>query len=99
MTASGGGLSFMITMATLTISGGADNLGLYIPMFAGMTLLQIAVVLAVFCIMSLIWCTIAQTIAGMPWLKKLMQKYNKILMPLILIGLGIYVLADNGVIL
>ena len=27
ITASGGGLSFMVTMATLTISGGADNIG------------------------------------------------------------------------
>ena len=99
ITASGGGLSFMITMATLTISGGADNIGLYVPMFAGMNMAQVGITLAVFCAMSVLWCTIARFIAAMPVLKQLMEKYNKILMPIILILLGIYVLIKSGVIL
>ena len=98
ITASGGGLSFMVTMATLTISGGADNIGLYVPMFLGMNMAQTGVTLAVFCAMSVLWCTIARFIAAMPLLKQLMEKYNKILMPIILILLGIYVLIKSGVI-
>ncbi len=98
ITASGGGFSFMVTMATLTISGGADNIGLYVPMFTGMNLAQVGVTLAVFCAMSVLWCTIARFIAAMPLLRQLMEKYNKILMPVILIGLGIYVLIKSGVI-
>ncbi|WP_185696115.1 cadmium resistance transporter [Weissella viridescens] len=80
------------TIMTLTVSNGADNMGIYIPLFSKYSNTQMWGVLLLFVIMIPIWCWIGEKIADLPVIKNFVQKYQKVLVPIIYIGLGLYIL-------
>lgn len=85
------GLSLAAIM-TLTVSNGADNMGIYIPLFSKYNSGQMWLVLLIFLILIPIWCWIGEQIADLPAIKNFVQKYQKILVPIIYVGLGLYIL-------
>ncbi|WJI90569.1 cadmium resistance transporter [Weissella viridescens] len=80
------------TIMTLTISNGADNMGIYIPLFSKYSNARMWGVLGLFIIMIPIWCWIGQLISDLPVIRNFVQKYQKILVPVIYVGLGLYIL-------
>ena len=79
-------------MALITIANGADNIGVYIPLFAGFSLWQMGTALSVFSLMTGLWCLLSIRLSDLPVLQKLLRKYKPVLIPAVYILLGLYIL-------
>ena len=85
-----------LTVASVTISNGGDNIGVYVPLFSKYnTTDQITVLAAVFTAMTALWCIVAYYLVNHPLLASRIRHTGNIIMPFVLIGLGIYILADS----
>lgn len=85
------GIVALVTLA----SCGADNIGLFVPYFVSLTLAQVIVTLIVFVIMIFLLVFSAQKLAKVPGIGETVEKYNRWIMAIIYIGLGLYILIEN----
>ncbi|HEU5289108.1 MAG TPA: cadmium resistance transporter, partial [Cyclobacteriaceae bacterium] len=86
----------IISIATITIANGGDNIGTYIPLFTSLTSYDKSVMVAVFLIMTFIWLAAAKYLTTHPLMAKTISKYGHIITPIVLCLLGIYILRENG---
>jgi cadmium resistance protein CadD (predicted permease) len=85
-----------LTVASVTISNGGDNIGVYVPLFSKYsTAGQITMVAAIFIAMTAVWCIIAYYLVNHPLLASRVRRIGNIIMPFALIGLGMYILIDS----
>lgn len=84
--------NLVLNVALITIAGGADNLGVYIPLFAGFAVWQTALAVCVFGICIAVWCFFGKSLADLPVLRKFLMKYKPVLVPVVYIALGGYLL-------
>lgn len=78
--------------AFLTISCGADNIGVYIPIFSRYSAVELAVTAAIFAGMTALWCLAGYRLAGQTFIKERVRKYQDILVPVIFVLLGVWIL-------
>jgi cadmium resistance transport/sequestration family protein len=83
-------------VATVTFANGGDNIGIYVPLFASSNLASLGVILGIFYILIGVWCYVAYQLTRHPVVARILTRYGDAIMPFILIGLGIYILIDNG---
>ena len=86
------------TVTLLTIASGGDNLGIYIPYFASLDWSQTLVALLVFVIGIIILCEISRVLSSIPLIFETIEKYERIIVPLVFILLGLYIMYENGTI-
>lgn len=82
----------VLTVAAVTIANGADNMGVYIPLFAGFSLYEYSVFLCVFALLTAFWCFMGYKAAKIPAFKDAMRKYKRVIVPAVYILLGLYIL-------
>ena len=87
--------SLLWSVALVTIANGADNIGVYIPLFAGYGLWQLGVLVCVFAVMIAVWCLIAKRLADWPLLKGVLIKYKGVIVPVVFVALGVYIMVEN----
>lgn len=83
------------SVALLTIANGADNIGVYIPVFSDYFPADFAVTLVVFAVMVALWCYLGFSLANHPYIKEKILRYQHILVPFVLMALGLIILAKN----
>lgn len=86
------------TVTLLTISSGGDNLGIYIPYFASLDWAQTLVALLVFAIGVIIFCELSRVLSSIPLISETIEKYTRIIVPLVFIPLGLYIMYESGTI-
>ncbi|HEV6987095.1 Cad superfamily protein [Streptococcus pneumoniae] len=86
------------TVTLLIIASGGDNLGIYIPYFASLDWSQTLVALLVFVIGIIIFCEISRVLSSIPLIFETIEKYERIIVPLVFILLGLYIMYENGTI-
>lgn len=86
------------TVALITIASGGDNLGIYIPYFTSLAFSEILIALVVFVISIAILCFISYKLAKISFVSETLEKYERIIIPIVFIGLGIFILVENGTI-
>ncbi|HEW5034434.1 TPA: CadD family cadmium resistance transporter [Streptococcus pneumoniae] len=86
------------TVTLLTIASGGDNLGIYIPYFASLDWSQTLVALLVFVIGIIIFCEISRVLSSIPLIFETIEKYERIIVPLVFILLELYIMYENGTI-
>jgi len=87
-------LSFL-TVAAVTISNGGDDIGVFTPLFAKYnTLGEVTTLVTIFMAMTAVWCVITYYLVNHPFIATRVRNVGHILTPFVLIGLGIYILAD-----
>ncbi|CNA49836.1 Cad superfamily protein [Streptococcus pneumoniae] len=86
------------TVTLLTIASGGGNLGIYIPYFASLDWSQTLVALLVFVIGIIIFCEISRVLSSIPLIFETIEKYERIIVPLVFILLGLYIMYENGTI-
>ncbi len=79
-------------VAALTIANGGDNVAIYTALFSGMKPAALAVTLMVWILWVALWCAIARYLAGQRRIQTLIAKYQKVLVPIVLISLGLYII-------
>lgn len=82
----------ILSVILLTVSSGGDNIGVYIPIFARMDAVHFILSLAIFGIMSVMWCFIAQRLSALPALRRFIEKYKRVIVPVIFILLGVFII-------
>ncbi|MBQ8508754.1 MAG: cadmium resistance transporter [Clostridia bacterium] len=78
--------------AALSIASGADNIGVYIPLFAGYTIGGMIAAVVVFALLTLALCMLGQRLMSLGWLHGLLEKHKRWLVPAVLIMLGVGIL-------
>ncbi|MDF9664625.1 cadmium resistance transporter [Bacillus wiedmannii] len=85
-------------VALITLANRADNISIYIPMFASQNLKTNIVTLVIFFTMIAIWCFISYTLLRAPILAKVLERNYHIIVPIVLIGLGVFILFRSNTI-
>ena len=87
-------LFWVVTL--LTIASGGDNLGIYIPYFTSLSFSEM--ILIVFFISTFLLCQISYKLAEISFVSETIEKYERIIVPVVFIGLGLYIMLENGTI-
>ncbi|EDR20897.1 putative transport protein [Bacillus anthracis str. A0488] len=90
--------SSLFKVAAITLANGADNISIYIPMFTSQSLEANIVTLIIFFCMIAIWCSISYTLLRAPILAKVLERNCHIIVPIVLIGLGMFILFRSNTI-
>jgi cadmium resistance transport/sequestration family protein len=96
LNAAGNALQQSLSVASITIANGGDNISIYIPLYATLTNVGKINMTIVFLIMTALWCLIAQYLSNHPVLKRSLEKYGHIVTPFIFILLGIYIMYESN---
>ncbi|HWA39615.1 MAG TPA: cadmium resistance transporter [Burkholderiales bacterium] len=82
----------LLAVAAVTVANGADNLGVYIPLFATSGAGDIAVYGAVFAVMTALWCAAAGWLVRHPGAGAPLRRHGPKAVPPVLIGIGLWIL-------
>ena len=85
------------TVTILTIANGGDNLSVYIPLFATAHALIPAYSL-VFTLLTGVWCLLGYLLTQLPVFRGQIKKYGRLVIPVILVGIGLKVLTGTHLI-
>jgi len=81
-----------LAVATVTFANGADNIGIYTPLFAISDIRRLLVLIGVLYALLAVWCVIAYRIHTQQTVATALRNYGHWVVPIILIGLGLYIL-------
>jgi len=82
-------------VASITFANGGDNIGIYIPLFTSMNLMGIFITVLIFVFLIALWCFISKRLVEYPFVQKNIEIYKHIFIPIIFIGLGIFILIES----
>jgi cadmium resistance transport/sequestration family protein len=85
----------VLSVAAVTLANGGDNIGIYISLFASQTFASLGIILSVFFACVGIWCLVADWLAKHRAIAPLLTRHSHFLAPIVLIGLGVYILTEN----
>eukprot|EP00918_Siedleckia_nematoides_P037485 GHVU01081278.1.p4 GENE.GHVU01081278.1~~GHVU01081278.1.p4 ORF type:complete len:204 (-),score=37.07 GHVU01081278.1:643-1254(-) len=88
----------LLGVAGITIANGADNISLYTPVFRAISPADTIVTVAVFLVLVAVWCAAGRLIGTHRWVIETLEKIEHWLVPAVFIGLGLFILAESGVI-
>jgi cadmium resistance protein CadD (predicted permease) len=99
--ADSGGLGNLMAAPTLSVAGvtmanGADNIGVYVAFFANCGTVALAAVVGMFLVLVALWCVIAGWLGRHPVTAVIIDRWGHYLVPLVLAGMGGYILYDSG---
>ena len=86
------GRSRVLAVASVTVANGGDNLGVYVPVFALMSPLDLLAVTVTFAAMTGVWCAIGYGLVANPLVGRHIRAVGHRLLPLVLIAVGVLVL-------
>src|SRR5262245_57979284 len=84
----------VLTVAAVTIANGGDNLAVYTATFAVRSGLETAVVVAVFTVMTGVWCAVAHWLVHHQTIGVPIRQYGHRILPIVLIGLGFLIMFE-----
>lgn len=80
------------------LANGADNISVYIPLFAVLTPGRIAVTIAVFLVLVGVWCTIARLLGRNKKVVAALVRAGRWLVPVVFVVIGMAILIKTGVV-
>ncbi|QQK76144.1 CadD family cadmium resistance transporter [Salicibibacter cibarius] len=86
-----------LTVTFIVLASSADDFAVYIPYFTTLHMNELPVVIIVFFIMVGVLCYVSYRLANLRLISEKIKKYERWLVPVVFIGLGIYIMAENGV--
>jgi cadmium resistance transport/sequestration family protein len=90
--------SLIISIAAITIASGGDNLGIYIPYFTTLQPFKISIVILIFAVLTFLLNFVSKKISHIKLIGETIEKYERIIVPVVFIALGIYIMVENGTI-
>jgi cadmium resistance protein CadD (predicted permease) len=86
--------STTLDVGTVTFVNGADNIGIYAPLFAISDAPRVMVLIAVLYVLLAAWCVVGYLIHRQKAVAYTLQRWGHGIVPVVLIGLGIYILLN-----
>jgi cadmium resistance protein CadD (predicted permease) len=87
--------STLLQVAAITIANGADNLSVYIPLFATLPAVTVGLYCGVFAVLVGLWCLVSYYLVQHPGVHKVLARYGHIILPFFLIALGGWILFET----
>ncbi|MFX4287733.1 cadmium resistance transporter [Janibacter sp. G349] len=84
------------TVAGVTFANGGDNIGVYTPVFLSVDPLAVVAYCIVFLALVAVLVALAKFVATRPPIAEILERWEHILFPIVLIGLGIVILVTGG---
>jgi cadmium resistance protein CadD (predicted permease) len=81
----------LLSIAAITVANGADNVGVYVPFFVA-SRSHLRLVLVVYGLLVFAWCAVGNWFGRHALVLKSLDRWGHWMVPLVLIGLGTYVL-------
>lgn len=86
----------LLSVAGITIANGSDNIAIYTPVFRTMRPQDTVVTIIVFLILVAVWCALGRVVGTHPKVTETLEKIEHWLVPVVFIGLGLFILASSG---
>jgi cadmium resistance transport/sequestration family protein len=86
----------LLGVAGITIANGGDNIAIYTPVFRTISTTDALVTIAVFLVLLALWCLAARAIGSNEKVTEGLEKVEHWLVPVVFIGLGIFILIESG---
>ncbi|MFD1389132.1 CadD family cadmium resistance transporter [Oceanobacillus oncorhynchi subsp. oncorhynchi] len=87
-----------LTVTFIVLASSADDFSIYIPYFTTLNIIEIFVAVIVFLIMVGVLCYVSYRLATLDFVSEKIEKYERWIVPIVFIGLGIYIMFENGTI-
>lgn len=87
----------ILNVSLVTIANGADNIGIYIPLFTRLNTLELFVTLVIFLLLIAVWCFVGERLTNFPGVKPTIERYKNIVVPIVFIGIGTFILVESNV--
>jgi cadmium resistance protein CadD (predicted permease) len=85
--------SGIASIALVTLSNGADNIGVYVPFFVN-SRAYLWLILTVYAVMVAIWCAVGRWLGNRSLILRSVDRFGHWAVPLVFIGLGVYILGS-----
>jgi cadmium resistance transport/sequestration family protein len=85
-----------LKVAAITFGNGGDNIAIYIPLFASGNVISALLIVIVFIILIAVWCFVGYILVNHSFIAKGIQKYGRFIIPLVFVGLGIFIMYHCG---
>ena len=86
----------VMTVAVVTFANGGDNIGVYVPIFVTVGAVGIIAYSGVFLLLVAGLVLVARYVATRKPIAATIERWEHVLFPLVLIGLGIFILVEGG---
>lgn len=86
----------VLTIAAVTFANGGDNIGVYVPVFATVGTAGIVAYSIVFLALVAVLVVAARFVATRKPIAEVLERWEHVLFPIVLIGLGIAILVEGG---
>ena len=83
-------------VAGVTFANGGDNIGVYTPVFLSVEPLAVVAYCVIFLALVAVLVALAKFVATRPPIAEVLERFEHILFPIVLIGLGIVILVSGG---
>lgn len=87
--------SMILSVAVIMLAAGGDNLGVYIPYFTTLNTLDLIVTIAIYYVAAALLIYLCQRLSTVKGISETVEKYEKIIVPIVFIGLGIMIMYEN----
>ena len=84
------------TVAGVTFANGGDNIGVYTPVFLSVEPLAVVAYCVIFLVLVAVLVALARFVVIRPPIAEVLERFEHILFPIVLIGLGIVILVSGG---
>jgi len=85
-----------LTVTFIVLASSADDFSIYVPYFTTLNMIEIFVAIIVFFIMVGVLCYVSYRLASLDFVSEKIEKYERWIVPIVFIGLGIYIMLENG---
>jgi cadmium resistance protein CadD (predicted permease) len=93
---SSGGTPGSLAVAAVTFANGGDNIGVYVPVLATAGTAGMTVYVIVFLLLVAVWVAAGRFFATRPIIARALSRWGHILLPVVLIGIGLLILAEGA---
>ncbi len=90
--------NLLFSVAIIAVAGGAEELAIYIPYFSTLSKGYLIIVWITFLVLVPFWCSFCLKISSITYIKSIIERFERIIIPITFIGLGMFVLLENGTI-
>ncbi len=88
--------NLILAVAIIAIASGAEELSIYIPYLASLNTKDLITTLITFILLVPIWCAVCKRLSSVKGIQERIGKFERIIVPIVFIGLGIFVLIENN---
>ncbi|MGA5466716.1 cadmium resistance transporter [Mycobacterium sp. NPDC050041] len=85
----------VLTVAAVTFANGGDNIGVYVPVFLSVGPAAVVAYCVVFLVLVAVLVLAARFVATRAPIAEVLERWEHVLFPIVLIGLGIFILVSG----